>query len=333
MPGACSLEVDPTLLANHPENVQIWFPSTLPSASRDTQCAKGLPRLEYRLRFAQAMDALNDIRLSHQLIQVLATKSQSHLTTSQRPGTRTRIMFDRARAKLAGAVSTYRAARKAIVSLAPKEEFGAWQDTVRDLNDDDIRGPGHEESETSRSRSVRSWIWTTATRTSTSAEDPDLNAALRVEWSKTEEQAKRYEEEIELVVEEMRRTLVTFESNARKWDERAASPSFPDLVEAVTVAGIAAYARKQADIHRKLINVFLGDWYEVLKEQPLAASWLSEYPRPPANQRHRLVSNVRLYHSTSPAPHGDTSNIDNAPPGDADMVSPGPSLVNIQIPR
>ena len=109
------------------------------------------------------MDALNDIHLSHQLIQVLATKSQSHLTASQRPATRTRIMFDQARAKLARAVSTYHAAQKVIVSLAPKEEFGAWQDTVHDLNNDDIRGPGHEESETSRSHSIWSWIWTTAT--------------------------------------------------------------------------------------------------------------------------------------------------------------------------
>ena len=325
MPGAGSLNgVDPTLLADHPENVELWFPSTLPSASRNTQCVVGLPQLEYRLRFAQAMNALHDIRLSRRLIRVLTTKSQSHITAPQRPGTRTRTVFDRAKAKLAEAVATYRASRKAIKSLAPDEEFGPWKNTVLKLEDEDIRGPGREEYEPSRSRFVQSWIWTTAAHTSTSAEDPDLDAALRIEWCKAHEQAKRYEEEVELVVEEMRRTLVTFQLNACKWDERATSPppSPPRPVEAVAAAGVAAYAHKQADTQRKLIDVFIRDWYEVLKEQPLAASWLNNYTRPSQKQRHRLVSNVRVYHSASPTPHGDTLNVGNAPPGGADAVSP-----------
>jgi len=53
--------VNTVLLANHPENVTLWLPSALPSALHKTQCVTGLPQLEYRLRYAQATNALHDI--------------------------------------------------------------------------------------------------------------------------------------------------------------------------------------------------------------------------------------------------------------------------------
>ena len=93
------------------------------------------------------------------------------------------------------------------MSLAPNEEFGHWKDTLFELKNDDIRGPGHDESERSKSRYVQSWIWTTP-QSGTSIEDlnpnnPNLHVAVRIEWCKAQERAKRYEEEVELVVEEM----------------------------------------------------------------------------------------------------------------------------------
>ena len=56
--------VDPIVLADHPENVKLWLPSDFPSTSRDERCAPGLPSIEYRLRFATATNALQDIRRS-----------------------------------------------------------------------------------------------------------------------------------------------------------------------------------------------------------------------------------------------------------------------------
>ena len=184
MPGVGPLldTVDPILLADHPENVNLWLPSALPPASQSTECVSGLPQTEYRLRFAQAASALEQIRLCRRLLRVLATKTQAHITNTQKTGTRTRSIFDKAKAKQAKAVATYRVARKAIESLAPDEGFGRWKGTLLELDDSDVRGPGREEFEISTSRFVQSWIWTTATKTSTSAEDPDLNIALRVEW-------------------------------------------------------------------------------------------------------------------------------------------------------
>jgi len=320
MPGTSShlSAADLILLADHPENVELWLPSALPSASRDTQCIAGLSKLEYRLRFAQAMTALHDIRLARRLLRILTTKSQTHITNTQRPGTRTCSVFDKAKAKLARAVSTYRTSRKAVVDLAPNEEFGLWKDTLRELKDGDIRGPGKEESGTSASRSAQSWIWTTGLQAS-SPGDSDLDIVLRVEWCKAQELAKRYEEEVQLVIEEMRRTLVTFKLNAHEWEQRATF-SIPAVGDAAA-AGITAYAYKQASIQRGLIKVFIKDWYDILTDRPHATPWLHDYSPPAENRRRRLVSNVQLYHSSS-SPRVDTPHtINDVPPPSVDTMS------------
>lgn len=299
MPGAESLDaIDAILLADHPENVDLQLPSALPPALRDTQCIDGLPEIEYRLRVAQAASALHQLRLHRRLLQALAAKNQVHITNTQKTSTRTRSTFEKVKDKQAQAVETYQSSWKAIKALAPNEEFGRWKSTLQELNAGDVRGPDREGYETSASRHVPSWIWSTAIQTSTSAEDPDLNIALRVEWCKAQERANRYEEEVELVVEEMRRVLVTLKLNASDWDERAASFHCPFL-DPVVVSGAIAYAYKQADVQRKLFEVFLNDWYDILRDQPHAASWLGEYPRPPMDNRRRLVNNVELYHPTS----------------------------------
>ena len=309
MPGVeSSLDmVEPNILADRPETVDLRLPSALPPALRDTQCVKGLPEIEYRLRVAQATSALHKIRFYRQLIQTINIKAQTHITNTQKTSTRTRSMFDKAKAKQGQAVTAYRVAWKAIKDLSPNEEFGRWKSTLKKLEDSEVRGPGREPYETSTSRFVQSWIWSTAIQTSTSVDDPDLNVTLRVEWCKAQERAKRYEEEVELVIEEMRQTLVTFELNACDWDERAASPYHHDSpLDPGVVSGATAYAYKQADIQRKLVGVFLDDWYDILENQPLAASWLSKYPRPSTDPRHRLISNVQLYHL---APHPGTPEV------------------------
>lgn len=322
MPGVEPLfdAVDPLLLADHPEKIDLWLPSALPPASRISGCVDGLSQVEYRLRFAQATSALHEIRFCRRLLRVLVAKTQVHISNTQKTGTRTRGVFDRVKDKQSRAITTYRVAWNAINDLAPGEEFGPWKATLQELRDGDIRGPGQEEFETSGSRFVPSWIWTTAIQTSASSKDPDLDTALRVEWCKSQERAKRYEEEVELVVEEMRRTLVTFESNAREWETRVSSLSqYTHVLNSATIAGAVAYAHKQAGIQRKLIQVFLGDWYSMLENQPFAAAWLKNYPPPIEEPRHRLASNVKLYHS-APAPRAGTPQVGNASSGVLDTI-------------
>lgn len=291
--------VDPVLLADHPENVGLHLPSTLPSGLREAYCTEGLPLLEYRLRCAQAADSLNDVRRFRRLLRLTTVKAQSHITGTQK--TRSTALFDNVKAKLTRAVSTYRTSWSAISNLAPNEEFGHWKKTFLKLEHCDVRGPGREEFEpsTSNSRHVESWIWTTSPQVSTSSEDPDLHAAIRIEWCKAQERAKRYEEEVELVAEEMRRTLTTFEWNACEWERRATSPPGSPVADDLVAAGITSYAYKQAYVHRKMISIFVNDWYKPLKDKSLGSPWLDKFAPPPEDKRRRLVSNVQLYHSGS----------------------------------
>ena len=53
--------IDPVLLADRPERIELWLPSAFPPSSLHAHCTDGLPELEYRLRCAQAADTLHNI--------------------------------------------------------------------------------------------------------------------------------------------------------------------------------------------------------------------------------------------------------------------------------
>ena len=288
-------EVDPIILADHPENIKLWLPSNLPSSSHEECCIPGLPYIEYRLRYAIATNALQDIRRFLRFSRAILTKTRSHISQTQK--TRSNGQVDRVQRRIAQATATYRASWSAINRLAPNEEFGPWKDLLQELCQEDIRGPGREDSETSESHYLPSWIWRTPHQASASADEADLHAAIRVEWCQAQEQAARYEEEIELVVEEMRRTLVFFEFLTHEWERRTIF--LLEGVDDTTNHGIGAYAFKQAAIYRKMVDMFVGDWYRCLKEKSLGLSWLEKYPTPSPATRQRLVSNVQLYHANS----------------------------------
>ena len=314
--------VDIVLLADHPENIELCLPSALPSASRNAQCTNDLPRLEYRLRYAQATGALHNIRRFRQLIKVMSQKTQSHISNTQKTVTRTRSLFERVRTKLAIAVSTYRAARKAIEHLAPNEEFGSWKSVLLELEDKDVRGPGREEGDRSGTF-VQSWIWKTATEPSLAAGNPDLHDAIRIEWCRVHERAKRYEEEVELTIEEMRRTLASFEWDAREWKTFATFPPAGDFPDEVVISGIVAYANKQADLLRRMADKFVCDWYYLLKTFPrTVVPWLKDFKSspPPKIKRRRLVSNVKLYHPAFYTPENE-SYVANEVTSDAEEVA------------
>lgn len=333
IPGSGPLldAINPVLLAMNPEDVALWLPSSLPSISRDTQCVDGLPLLEFQLRYAQAANALHEIRTSCRLKRALGMKTRVHIADTQK--TRNQSLYDNVSTKLTRAVSTYRVAWNAIANLAPNEELGRWKDALQELRTQDIRGPGRETAEPSTSQHVPSWIWTSTPHLSTSPsiEDPDLHAVLRMEWCKAQERARRYEEEVELVIEEMRRTLVTMEWDAREWESLATCPAAGAVaINLEMVAGIVAYAYKQANIRREMAKTFVDDWYHLLEQHFPNLSWLKQYPRPPETKRRRLVSNVQRYHPGSYGSQVDLPD-DDAIPSDSDDVDSGPPDATIDI--
>ena len=329
IPGCSGLldDIDPATIIDTPESVKLWLPSMLPHTSRDAWCTTGLPTLEFRLRYAQAVDALDHLRRLRRLVRGLTLQAQKHPSPTQRTMTRSRSVFEGLQVRIAQVCSRYRNARTALLRLHPS---GGWTTFFKELKKEDIRGPGREEDETSESRYIPSWIWmlqapssppdlpgslspsaaapreTTPTPPITTPptgnKDNEVSAqevedCLLVDWAKAHERAKRFEEEVELCVEEMRRTLVFFSWKASKWEEYAQNCSQPCTHSKKppsdhVIQGLQAYAHRQSAVFSQLISVFVSDWQNCLAPKGLGTKWLAKYSSliVPRNGRNTIPS-------------------------------------------
>ena len=96
------------------------------------------------------------------------------------------------------------------------------------------------------------------------------SAALRVEWAKTHARAGRWNEELELVVEEMRRVLAFHGWKAKWWFERA------DMRTDLTgdeLTGSQAYAAKQAFYWGAMVDKFRSMWTQTLTTHSMSLPW------------------------------------------------------------
>jgi hypothetical protein len=161
------------------QSIRLYLPSFIGSRA---PCNTRVHEFEFRLRYAQACDALNELR--HYL------RLRSHLWTfktrferSQRPNTRARNVIERCTHKIETAAMKYRVAREALTRLSPLLGRVGWEMTLRVLEAKDIRAltedvqdmdpAARKKSEWRRSegRQVVSWIWTTP---GVAADDDDI---------------------------------------------------------------------------------------------------------------------------------------------------------------
>ena len=314
MPGCSETldNIDPASVIDAPESTKLWLPSAIPAASRDTWCLAGIALIEFRLRYAQAVDALDNIRRLSRLLQGLHLQKLKHpLPTQGVPATRSRSVFEGLNIRIAHISARYRDARVALLRLHPS---GTWSSSIRELTNADIRGPGPKDDPTSRvsrSQFVPTWIWLVKapptpsdlpgspppTHTEPLNQNPatssvpaptaeqgvnvskeEIEACLLVDWARAHERAKRFEEEVELNVEEMRRTLVFFAWKASNWErlaeERANSDAPPSEA---TLQGLRAYAYCKSAMYREMVKAFVSDWDSCLRPRDLGSDWLSGY--------------------------------------------------------
>ena len=177
-------------------------------------------------------------------------------------------------------VRRYRVARDALLRLDPS---GDWRVLYRVLDDCNNRGPGKEPEElpASDGQYVPSWIWlsnlntTTADPTQTTVSPDEVNEDMRVEWAQCLARADRWEEEVDLLQEEMRRVVHFLEWKSKEWllraDARAGAVS-----EEVSL-GISAYARKQASVYSKLSIRFCQHWRSQLLSLSLPHAWATQF--------------------------------------------------------
>ncbi|PPR02990.1 hypothetical protein CVT24_012178 [Panaeolus cyanescens] len=282
-----------------PEDDTIWVPSRIPSDLRLEVChPKDLPEIEERLRVSQCTDALAMLRHVLKIKSRLVYFKQKNVR-GQRGGTRSRAIIDRVHMRARISVDKYRHAREAKLRLSGP---GPWEETLRVLNDSDIRSftdaaakpkrgrPGTlEDGQVDRSTSMPvmtddysldpeareardgsgetrkelSWIWLTPRDSKESGEDGD--GILAVEWAKSRARSKRATEEVRLLREEMRRTLATLEWKAAHWIELIGKRT--TNISDTLSEGLKAYALKQSALYIGLRDSFKAQWKDPLNNQ------------------------------------------------------------------
>ncbi|KAI0070520.1 hypothetical protein K474DRAFT_1556942, partial [Panus rudis PR-1116 ss-1] len=224
-------------------------------------CTGDLDKMEERLRDGQMRDSLDKLRIQlHVKARLVGDRNRN--VRHQAQATRSQKQFAANETKIIQHAEKYRAARRAKLALSGP---GEWENDWQVLKKDDVvcMKIDHDEEidlETAVSDGVRraiqvsegrrqvSWIWMGAD-TANEKENPHLQA-LRVEWLRTRARAHRWTEEVLLLQEEQRRTLVSLERMALMWDEREGKAL--RLTNPILRVGVAAYAVEQAGLRRGL---------------------------------------------------------------------------------
>ena len=235
-------------------------------------CAGGVVNSEKELRFAQLEDALDDLRQVRRIRYGLITFYKVQLAgEGQKIQTQSQGVMQTIQDRINKLVRRYRVARSALLCLDLGQD---WQNLYLPLTDNDNRGPGKEPEEVlgSDGQFAPSWIW----RSSTTTISPDeINEDMRVEWAQCVARADRWEEEVILLQEEMRRVAQFLEWRSSDWlakvDSRAGT------VTPMVQAGLAAYARKQGSVFRNLAVQFSQRWRSALISLSLPHTWATQF--------------------------------------------------------
>lgn len=117
----------------------------------------------------------------------------------------------------------------------------------------------------------------------------DLPLAYRLEWSKSYARGQRWKEEVELLKEEMRRTLEFLKWKASCWRSKApkTDPMTGTSLSPPVREGLTAYAFRQAAIFTSIHDRFLSLWRGV---EALDAS--SDEPAPTPVQLEEAMQGV-----------------------------------------
>jgi hypothetical protein len=138
-----------------PDSFKLWLPSQI---GRTAPCDSHLQRLEWRLRYAQAHDALRSLR-SGLRAQTAILKYKDRNLRGQGANTRARNTLKGIESRIKTAADRYERAHRALVLLSPFLKETSWHSSLRPLNKEDIRFMSDVLwGETEGSRKL-SWIW------------------------------------------------------------------------------------------------------------------------------------------------------------------------------
>lgn len=150
---AAALEGDEPVPAS---SIPLLLPSALPPR---TQIEAKFQEFEWRLRQAQAADALHSLR-QHLRLQAHLVNFKYRFDRGQHENLRSGDTIKRLRVKIDESVERYRVARKALTLLSPILKKTGWASALPILKDEDVRQMAAGlEGDTEGKRTI-SWIWT-----------------------------------------------------------------------------------------------------------------------------------------------------------------------------
>ncbi|KAJ6459360.1 hypothetical protein C8R47DRAFT_1226636 [Mycena vitilis] len=288
MPGAARLiedeeaARDPDSLPPKAEAIKLWTPSQIDAADREGACVRGLAKIETRLRTSQCLNALVTLRsrLHSKRFFIGFRYANMH---GQVHGTKANTLQAQLGERVDAAAEKYRQGRAALLRLqgaAMDPQFRELAQADLQLDGDDGesdlaakkklamlgsgRGARAPRMAPGTSRKIMSWIWTAQGGANVGEEA--LHNSVRVEWCRARARKLRWEEEVWLCREEMRRVLRYLAWQASWWRDRV--DSRPDASPEVQ-AGVRAYALKQADLHTRLAAHFGTVWRTPTRDMTL----------------------------------------------------------------
>ena len=296
------------------EDVPLLLPS---SFSPNHQITPGFSKAlahEIQLRLAQATDALADIRHQLRIISGLWQFKKVNISgTGNRPNTRMRTLFNRFNHRMRQCVLRYRVARSAL--LAVNLEGRHWEDRLKDLKDSDVRGPGKDDFYlqeagranygASKGRFEMSWIWLVPQSTSevdTNSSEQVFDEGLRVEWSKSQARKMRWEEEVQIIQEEMRRTIVYYEWKQQWWIKQ--NPQLTSCEDTIQL-GISAYSQKQAHYCKCMAESFARAWLPFLQSEGIKPEWEHRYNQLVCGGKSQSTATVDIEETSEDESYGE----------------------------
>lgn len=253
MPELASLPNVPDIAADveEAEVLILGLPSAHASLSHDS-----LLDYEERLRMAQANDSIVQLRRHLRLrFRLFSFKKLQVDGTGNAANTRMRAVLHSHQKKIALCTQRYRVARLALLSIRP----GSHEDTFPALAEEDVSGPFPDRIENpnaSEGRFLPSWIWLRMQGEG----DAEDGAALRNEWLRLRSRYMRWEEEQDLLVEEMRRSLRFLRWKADWWAKLGETVVENECLQ----SGLNAYAAKQKSMYLSLASSFSAEWTPLL---------------------------------------------------------------------
>ncbi|TRM63043.1 hypothetical protein BD626DRAFT_403449, partial [Schizophyllum amplum] len=254
------------------EHQKIFMPSDFPANIRRMSCAEGVPEKELKLREAVARDKLHSVRRKLHAKQYHIEWRNKHVV-GQKQSTRARALVSTLQESIELDVAAYSKARAAILALRNVTEADDFPPLLKgDLqlegeeleSDATAIGQMARASSSSRPRHIHvstgkhqmSWIWTA--RGAPSEEDEaSVLETVRCLWAKALARKERWEEEVNILQEDMRRCLRTLEWESTVWRTRASQ----DLkLGEEHGMGARAYALRHADQCVRLRDHFKDCW-------------------------------------------------------------------------